>query len=501
MARLRAQGETDVYRATRSFAAEYDGETIQITAGRDLISEECELLQRYPDAFEPADGYKRSGIRAIDREGNVHPLYTSDDLKRESDAVEERIRQAAKNPAQRERGASFHEPSQGQSRPDSVREARDAGLRTLERYVDSGELRPDAAEHLDALITRRDPTGLDARYLAAVGDPNYNLAFGKLLADPVQGHLRFSPEEVEAVRAVAAVEAQRALGTTTGAAGAFAIPFTLDPSVILSSNGALNPIREVARTFTIATKEWKGVSSDGVTAAYVAEATEATDASPTLAQPTITTAQGRAFVPFSIEIGMDWGAIQEELVRLISDARDVVDATQFLTGNGSNAPVGLLAIGTTGSLTTSQRVQTDVAATLDIDDVWDLKGNLANSRFFSNSRFAGNPGMLDRIYRFTPAGSTTEPQAMPTRDGALCGRPTIEWSTMVNTTTTGSRVLVVGDFQNYLVADRLGMTVELIPHLFGATNRFPTGQRGLYAYWRTGTVVAVPNAFRYLEVL
>jgi hypothetical protein len=39
------------------------------------------------------------------------------------------------------------------------------------------------------------------------------------------------------------------------------------------------------------------------------------------------------------------------------------------------------------------------------------------------------------------------------------------------------------------------------PHLFGATNRFPTGQRGIYAYWRTGTVVAVANSLRYLEVL
>lgn len=29
------------------------------------------------------------------------------------------------------------------------------------------------------------------------------------------------------------------------------------------------------------------------------------------------------------------------------------------------------------------------------------------------------------------------------------------------------------------------MTAELIPHLFGATNRFPTGQRRLYVYWRT----------------
>jgi HK97 family phage major capsid protein len=362
--------------------------------------------------------------------------------------------------------------------------------------------RPEAGDNLERLVRHKDPTGIDARYLAAVGDPAYHSAFGKMLQDPTMGHLRFTPAEVAAVQTATAVETERAaMNTTTGSQGAFAIPFTLDPSVLLSSNGALNPVRQVARVFTIGTKEWKGVSSDGVTAAYVAEAVEATDASPTLVQPAITTAQGRAFIPFSIELGQDWSGLQEELLRLIADGRDVLDATQFLSGNGSNAPVGILAVGTTGALTTTQRVQTDVAATLDIDDVWDLKGNLTNTRFGSNATFAGNSAMIDRIFRFTPSGSTTEPQAMPTREGPLMGRPVIEWSTMVNTTTTGSKVLLLGDFRNYYIADRIGMSAELIPHLFGATNRYPTGQRGIYAFWRTGTVVAVPNAFRYLEVL
>jgi hypothetical protein len=58
-----------------------------------------------------------------------------------------------------------------------------------------------------------------------------------------------------------------------------------------------------------------------------------------------------------------------------------------------------------------------------------------------------------------------------------------------------------GDFQaGYLIADRLGMSVELVPHLFGATNRFPTGQRGLFAIWRTGGGVTAANALRYMEV-
>jgi hypothetical protein len=50
-----------------------------------------------------------------------------------------------------------------------------------------------------------------------------------------------------------------------------------------------------------------------------------------------------------------------------------------------------------------------------------------------------------------------------------------------------TKLIIAGDFQaGYLIADRLGMSVELIPHLFGATNRFPTGQRGLFAIWAHG---------------
>ena len=80
------------------------------------------------------------------------------------------------------------------------------------------------------------------------------------------------------------------------------------------------------------------------------------------------------------------------------------------------------------------------------------------------------------------------------------GRPVRELSTMVNTTTTGSRVLILGGWRHFRIVDRIGLSVELIPHLFGA-NRRPTGERGLYAYWRVGTGAVVPTAFRYLEVL
>ena len=70
---------------------------------------------------------------------------------------------------------------------------------------------------------------------------------------------------------------------------------------------------------------------------------------------------------------------------------------------------------------------------------------------------------------------------------------------MATAVTTGSKWAIVGDFTNFLVADRLGFSVELIPHLFGASNRFPTLQRVLIGIWRSGSGVLVANAFRYGE--
>ena len=57
-----------------------------------------------------------------------------------------------------------------------------------------------------------------------------------------------------------------------------------------------------------------------------------------------------------------------------------------------------------------------------------------------------------------------------------------------NTTSTTSTIglAVVGDFKNYLIARRGGMSVELVPMLFDVTNNRPTGQRGWFAYSRIG---------------
>ena len=47
---------------------------------------------------------------------------------------------------------------------------------------------------------------------------------------------------------------------------------------------------------------------------------------------------------------------------------------------------------------------------------------------------------------------------------------------------------------------KLGMTVELIPHLFHTSNNLPSGQRGIYGRWRVGSVLTNADAARVLNV-
>jgi HK97 family phage major capsid protein len=425
----------------------------------------------------------------------------------ELEARRQAIIEYGRRPGNTEAAATFQGSrvaAQDEHESPHTREQRDGALRTIERHVNDGELSSEAADRVDAVLSGPDAgLGLDAAYIRAAGEPAYERAFAKLLRYGDGAVLRMTTAEQEAVQAVNRAEEMRtALTSGSGAGGGFAIPISIDPTVNLSSNGAINPIRQLADVRTMATRELRLVTSDGGVAQYQAEAAEAIDNAPVLAQPTLVAQRATSFVPFSWELDQDWTTLRQELLTVISDAKDVLEATQFLTGNGTNAPVGVLSIGTSGALTTTQRVQTDVAATLDIDDIWDIKGTVGNTRFAASATWTANPGMLDRIYRFTPSGSTTEPQAMPTREGPLCGRPTAEWSTMVNTTTTASRVAIFGDWKaGYVIGDRLGMSLDIIPHLFGATNRYPTGQSGAYAIWRNDGRVKVANALRYLEVL
>jgi HK97 family phage major capsid protein len=369
--------------------------------------------------------------------------------------------------------------------PQHVRRDRDMAFRTIERHKD--HLSAGAGDRLDTVLRQRDRFGATARYLSAVGDPAYSTAIGKMIADPTHGHLRFSPQEVEAVRRVSAVESERAL-SLTGSAGGFAVPFELDPTILLTSDGAVNPIREIARVESIGVDEWRGVSSAGVTASFTAEATEATDNAPTLAQPTVSTEKAQAWVPFSIEVGMDWESMQSELARVFADAKNTLEAAKFITGSGTNEPFGVLT-GTTNTVNAAAGADAFTSANL-----YSLMAALP-PRFRPRGVFVADLAIINRIAQFeSAAGARLFPEVA---DGRIGQKRLYEASEMPNDATTGNKFVLFGDFSYYLIADRIGLTIELVQHVVG-TNHRPTGQRGLYAFWRVGAKVLDASAFRAL---
>jgi HK97 family phage major capsid protein len=414
----------------------------------------------------------------------------------------------AKNPAALEHTDMLADPHRDATYrhdplPEHQRQVRDKGLRTLERCVRDGELNSEAADRMDTLVRKDDPLTLGARYLTAVGDPIYAQAFAKILKDPQHAHLRMSREEQTAVQAVVQAEEARAMSSGTGSAGGFGLPIQIDPGINLLGTGALNPVREYATVRTMESLTLRLVSPDQVTASYLAEASPASDNSPTLAQPTITAARGTAFVPFSIEVQGDYPDLLNELGRILADARANLDSVQFLTGTGTDAPQGVL----TGLSSATWRVQTATVAVTAIADGYALKNGLP-ARRLPNAVFAAHPAVWDVFFRFVGGGSAEPPLIGPSlgaRDGKFLGYPKFEWTAMATTTiTTGTKIMVGGDWSTFVIADRLGATLELVPHLFGAAQgNLPTGQRGAFFDWRTGSTVVSTSTnagLRWLEV-
>jgi HK97 family phage major capsid protein len=323
--------------------------------------------------------------------------------------------------------------------------------------------------------------GMLARHILATGSPAYSRAFGKAIAG-MGNHL--TPEERAAIATV---------GTTT--TGGYAVPFTLDPTVILTSDGALNPLPGIARNEQTVGNTWKGLASAGVTASYGTEAVAVTDGSPTFTQPEVTVRKAKALIEFSIESDQDWPRLQSEMARLLQDAKDTLEAEKFVNGTGSNEPEGVLYgiastynVGTTGDGFDTGDLR---VVTTRLGDRWEPRASwLAHRAVYTEAERLDAASGINPAYRPLVQG---EPRS-------LLGYPRYNTSAMESDFATGAnRVAIFGDFQQFLIVTKIGLTVELIPHLVNGDGN-PTGERGLFAYWRNSSVVLVDSAFRVLTI-
>lgn len=360
--------------------------------------------------------------------------------------------------------------------------------------IESDAFLPDSAKEAAVRILRSvDRKGEVAQLVLATGNPHYRSAFPKLATGQ-----QWALTEDER-RAVA-----RAQNMSNGAGG-FAVPFTLDPTIIWTDAGVINPMRQLATIKTITTEDWSGVTSAGATAHWRGEAEEVDDDGITLAQPNIPVHRFDMFIPYSIEIDMDWAAMESELREAMNMARDNLEAAAHFNGTGTGQPTGLI----TALAGTASQVAPAVAETFAIGDVYNLRRVLPPRHRQTREQpvWLANLGTYDAIRGFDTGGGggfwTDMNNGTPDR---LLGIRTYETSLMADArdinaaVTANNRILLVGDVKKYYIIDRVGMRVENIPHLFGTGNNRPTGQRGIFAMGRSGAEPVDINAFRLLNV-
>lgn len=368
------------------------------------------------------------------------------------------------------------------------------------RAITAIEKMPEVPDHVRQAATKtvqRLPAEV-ARRVLLTGSVAYRTAYQKGL---VGQSMLWTPEEQHAFRAALSL---------TDANGGYAVPFNLDPTIISTNDISTNPYRRIGNVKQGVTDTWNGVSSAGASASFDAEGAEVSDDSPTLAQPSVTAHMARAFVRGSIEVSMDWAAIESDLRTVFQEAKDDLEGTAFSTGTGSGQPFGIV----TALAGTASEINAAADDTFALADVYSLDsalppkyrlatldGNVATSR----ASWIANHAIYNRIRQFDTAGGAGLLEylgnGLPAR---LLGYPIYEASGMDGSITTSGAVsnfvLIVGDFRNYVIYDRIGLNVEFIPHLFHTSNNLPSGQRGWFAYWRVGADSVNDDAFRLLDV-
>lgn len=471
----------------------------------EISSRQDEISGRLKELDTEFAGKSMSDDAREEFKGLVEERKQLDELSEELEVRRQILESAQDNPQTREAGfqirkervrgddiydlstirAAVNSPEQ------ATKEMRERALYSIEQSdFPSSSIDPDEARtQAEKLLRTKDTKdGRLARRMLETGSPTYQRAFGKVVTGE-----RLSDAETRAL-------------STTDANGGAALPYVLDPTVIHTSNYSVNPWRAVARVETTVADNWQGLTSAGVSAGYTTEAAEAGDDAPSdFANPSIHPERADVFIPYSIEIGQDWSGLQAEFTSMIQEAKDDLEATKFAFGTGTNEPKGVL-IGGTVAYTTAG------TAALAVGDIYGAEEALP-PRHRPRASWVANRAIYNRVRQFDTSGGASlwvdnlqlglnNQVPTPGNIGSrLIGYPAYECSTMGTTVATGGTVAVIGDFNKFVIVDRVGMSIELIPHLFSNTTTRPSGQRGLFAFWRNSSGVLDPNAFRKVVTL
>jgi len=369
---------------------------------------------------------------------------------------------------------------------------RDGAMRAIERMrFPHPDARPD--EHradMERLLNYKDTDDRQfARHIILTASPVYERAFNKLAVG--------SPLTAEEQRGT-----QLAMGVTT--TGGYLVPAAFDPTIIpIGAWTSINAIRATSRIEQIVgSNKWTGLSSTAVTATRAAEAAAMTEQGPTLGQPTIQPTKVQGQITYSYETGEDRTDLASEFARLIAEAKDTEEESVFTQGVGdalgtATNPIGVQAnaTGTVGAFTPLATVGDGVYAIADVDATYAALTTRHRSSaiwLMSRSVLGATQGFETtggRLFGATVGYPAVGVQDVPDSSGftglRLLGRPVYEAPSGKDTADlAGKPLLTFYNPSQYVIVERIGMTVEFIPNLVAAGGILASGQRALVFHWR-----------------
>jgi HK97 family phage major capsid protein len=355
------------------------------------------------------------------------------------------------------------------------REVRGRALDAIELYSQRGDLIDDFAENATGLAQSQYLGQSNvARHILETGSQEYYDTFREYLADPAR-------------------VSGRASLTLTSANGGYLLPFVLDPTIILTNAGSANPWRRISNVKQTTSSTWNGVNSAGVTAAWLAEATIVVDQALTVGNVVVTPSKAAAWVYGSYEVleDTDFGL---QLPRLLADAKDRLEEAAFAVNTTAGIPLGVVPAATTV-------VTTATTTVIALADIYAVQAALpARFRNSPNAAWVANVSIINRIRQLdTAGGSSFWTNLGKGQPETLLGAPIYESTSMVGTAATTTLEAIFGDFSQYLIVDRVGVSMIYDPLVQGTGGILPSGQAGWFMFWRVGANLTTVNAFRVMK--
>jgi HK97 family phage major capsid protein len=334
-----------------------------------------------------------------------------------------------------------------------------------------------------------------ARHMLLFGGDEYYDAFKDYVNDPTGPGL------------------QRAAGALSlaSAQGGYLLPYFLDPTIVLTTDGTTNPYRRLTTPKKITTNAYQGVNSAGVQAAYLDEAASAGTANyQGVGQIQIGVKKAAAWVYGSLEANEDTN-FADQLPTLLGDAKDVLEETNFAVGTGGTALNSGVPLGIAAALGTAQRVAAATTGSIAAQDIYNLEAALGpRFRLDPSVGFVSNITNINKIRGASPSGAgsafwATLGDGTPSRllNHQIEESPSLTVTSGAGGTGTGSSgtantLSVFGAWSNFLIVDRIGMSMLFEPMIKDTSSGTPKGQQGWFAFWRSGSGVTTANAFRAL---